>query len=183
MITGRFGSGRIVSAPPPVTFATCVRQVQRRSTAGAAHSDASASLVWARRPSSYGRRLAECHHRHVPHVSRGTVAGQCYLFAERAGDDAHDRLRILTRTTDGFVLAEEDVRLRGLGELFGTSQHGVGELRIGNLVKDSAILQAARKDAFNLVSADAGLRRSEHALLRKTVLERFGGTLELVEVG
>src|SRR5205085_1573995 len=63
-------------------------------------------------------------------ISRGTVAGHCYLFAEPAGDDARDRLRILTRTTDGFVLAEEDVRLRGLGEFFGTSQHGVGELRI-----------------------------------------------------
>jgi len=116
-------------------------------------------------------------------ISRGTVAGQCYLFAEPAGDDARHRLRILTRTTDGFALAEEDVRLRGLGELFGTSQHGVGELRIGNLVKDSAILQAARKDAFNLVSADAGLRRPEQALLRKAVLERFGRTLDLVEVG
>ena len=116
-------------------------------------------------------------------ISRGTVAGQCYLFAEPAGDDARDRLRILTRTTDGFVLAEEDVRLRGLGEFFGTSQHGVGELRIGNLVKDTAILQAARKDAFNLVSADAGLRRPEHAFLCKAVLERFGRTLELVEVG
>jgi ATP-dependent DNA helicase RecG len=116
-------------------------------------------------------------------VSRGGVAGQCYLFTGAVTEEAKERLRALTRTTDGFALAEQDARLRGLGELFGTRQHGLGELRIGDLLADREILQEARKDAFALVGADAGLRQAEHSLLREAVLQRYGKTLELAEVG
>jgi ATP-dependent DNA helicase RecG len=116
-------------------------------------------------------------------VSRGTIAGQCYLFSGPVTDEARDRLRALARTTDGFALAEQDARQRGLGEFFGTRQHGLGELHVGDLLADRDILQEARKDAFNLVAADAGLRRPEHALLREAVLRRYGKTLELAEVG
>jgi ATP-dependent DNA helicase RecG len=116
-------------------------------------------------------------------VSRGTVAGQCYLFAEPAGDEAKERLRVLVRTTDGFALAEHDARLRGAGQLFGTRQHGLGELRFADVLADAELLQLARKDAFGMVAADAGLRQPDHALLRAAVLERYGKTLELAEVG
>jgi ATP-dependent DNA helicase RecG len=116
-------------------------------------------------------------------ISRGTVGGQCYLFASAANDEARERLRAFTRTSDGFVLAEQDARLRGVGEFFGTRQHGLGELRVGDLIADRELLQLARKDAFALVAADAGLRQAEHALLRQTVLERYGRTLDLAEIG
>jgi ATP-dependent DNA helicase RecG len=116
-------------------------------------------------------------------VSRGAVAGQCYLFAEPGNDEAKERLRLLTRISDGFALAEHDARLRGLGEFFGTRQHGLGEFRLGDLITDHDILKLARQDAFSLVAADAGLRRPEHALLRRAVLEKYGQTLELAEVG
>jgi ATP-dependent DNA helicase RecG len=116
-------------------------------------------------------------------ISRGTVAGECYLFADPATDEAHERLNILTRTTDGFRLAEEDLRLRGLGEFFGARQHGLGELRLGSLIADADLLTQARKDAFALVLSDAGLRKPEHAGLRAAVLQRYGATLDLAEVG
>lgn len=116
-------------------------------------------------------------------VSRGTVAGQCYLFADPATDEAQERLRVLTRTTDGFVVAEQDARLRGLGEFFGTRQHGLGELRFGNLLTDRDLLHRAREDAFALVAADAGLRQPQHAALRRAVLEKYGQTLDLAEIG
>jgi ATP-dependent DNA helicase RecG len=116
-------------------------------------------------------------------VSRGDVAGECYLFAEPATDEARQRLRILTRTTDGFALAEEDVRLRGVGEFFGTRQHGLGDLRVGDLIADGDLLRQARHDAFQLVAEDAGLRRPEHARLRRAVLDRYGKTLDLAEIG
>jgi ATP-dependent DNA helicase RecG len=116
-------------------------------------------------------------------VSRGEVAGQCYLFSGPVTDEARERLRALTRTTDGFALAELDAQQRGLGEFFGTRQHGLGELHVGDLLADRDILQEARKDAFALVAADAGLRRPEHALLRQAVWHRYGKTLELAEVG
>ncbi len=116
-------------------------------------------------------------------VSRGTVPGQCYLFADPATDEARERLRAFVRLADGFALAEEDARLRGAGQLFGTRQHGLGELRLGDVLADAELLRLARKDAFALVAADAGLRRPEHAALRRAVLERYGQTLDLAEIG
>jgi ATP-dependent DNA helicase RecG len=116
-------------------------------------------------------------------ITRGTVPGQCYLFADPGNDDARDRLRLFSRLADGFALAEQDARLRGGGQLFGTRQHGLGELRLGDVVADAELLRAARKDAFALVAADAGLRQPEHAALRQAVLERYGQTLDLAEIG
>ncbi len=116
-------------------------------------------------------------------VSRGPVAGECYLFTGEINDETRERLRVLTRTADGFALAEEDARLRGAGEFFGTRQHGLGELRFGDLLADRGLLEQARRDAFALVAADAGLRRPEHAPLRQAVLDRYGRTLDLAEIG
>ncbi len=116
-------------------------------------------------------------------VSRGPVGGHCSLFAAPANDDARERLRVFTRTTDGFALAEEDARLRGLGQFFGTRQHGLGELRLGDLAADLELLQVARKDAFALVSADAGLKKAENGPLRQAVMGRYGTALDLAEVG
>jgi ATP-dependent DNA helicase RecG len=116
-------------------------------------------------------------------ISRGTVAGQCYLFADPVNDEARERLRAFVRLGDGFALAEEDARLRGAGQFFGTRQHGLGELRLGDVLADAELLQLARKDAIALVKDDAGLRRPEHAALRRAVLERYGQTLDLAEIG
>jgi ATP-dependent DNA helicase RecG len=116
-------------------------------------------------------------------ISRGRIPGHCYLFADPAADEAKERLRLFTRTTDGFSLAEHDARLRGVGEFFGTRQHGQGELDLGDVVANFELLKTARKDAFDLVAADAGLRKPEHQLLRQAVLERYGQSLNLAEIG
>ncbi|HZY89132.1 MAG TPA: helicase-related protein, partial [Gemmataceae bacterium] len=116
-------------------------------------------------------------------VSRGGVAGQCFLFAEPGTDEGKERLRVLVRTTDGFALAEADARLRGVGEFFGHRQHGEGELHFGSLIADADLLSEARKDAFALVAADARLQNPENAALRAAVLERYGKTLDLAAIG
>ena len=116
-------------------------------------------------------------------VSRGTLAGECYLFAGTPTEEARLRLRAICRTNDGFALAEEDARLRGLGEFFGTRQHGLGDLRFGDLLHDFELLEMARNDAIEIVVADAGLKKAEHAALRHAVLARYGQTLDLAAIG
>lgn len=116
-------------------------------------------------------------------VSRGPVAGQCYVFADPTTEDGEERLRTLVRTTDGFALAEADLRMRGTGEFFGAKQHGLGEFRFGDLGADSDLLGQARQDAFALVTADARLQLPEHARLRQAVIQRYGKTLDLATVG
>jgi ATP-dependent DNA helicase RecG len=116
-------------------------------------------------------------------VSRGQVAGECYLFAHTSTDDAKQRLQVMTRTSDGFALAEEDAKLRGLGEFFGPRQHGLGDFRFGDPLKDRALLEEAREDAIELIAEDPELNRPEHALLRTAVISRYGQTLNLASVG
>ncbi|MBX9680188.1 MAG: ATP-dependent DNA helicase RecG [Gemmataceae bacterium] len=116
-------------------------------------------------------------------VSRGEEAGECHLFTGTTTEEARTRLRIFTRTTDGFALAEEDARIRGLGEFFGSRQSGVGDLVIGDFLADRDILEQARDDAFALMSADPGLRQPQHAALRQAVLERFGASMDLAQIG
>lgn len=116
-------------------------------------------------------------------VSRGTTPGECHLFTGSVGEEARDRLRIFTRTSDGFELAEEDARIRGLGEFFGSRQHGVGDLDLGDLLRDRDLLEQARSDAWDLLKADPGLKSPDHVDLRAAVLERYGTSLDLAEIG
>ena len=116
-------------------------------------------------------------------VGRGPVGGECHLFAEPANEEGRKRLQAFVKLRDGFALAEEDLRQRGVGEFFGARQHGLGELRFGDLIADADLLGLARRDALTLVAADAGLRRPEHARLRAEVWRRYGKTLDLAEVG
>ena len=90
---------------------------------------------------------------------------------------------MFTRTSNGFTLAEEDAKMRGLGEFFGARQHGLGELRFGDLLVDRDLLQKARRDAIAVVADDAGLSKPENRLLRQMVVQRYGQTLDLASVG
>ncbi len=105
------------------------------------------------------------------------------MFAEPQSDEAQQRLKAFVETSDGFQLAEKDFQLRGPGELLGTKQHGLPPLRIADLSRDMPLLEEARRDARELVSADPDLSAAEHALLRRMTLGRYGKALELGDVG
>jgi len=116
-------------------------------------------------------------------IGRGSATSYCLLFAESATESAQRRLEVLCRTRDGFRIAEEDLKLRGPGEFFGTRQHGLPELRIGDIVEDYDLLRLARRDAFALVTEDPRLERPEHLTLRRAVLRTFRDRLYLATVG
>ncbi len=115
-------------------------------------------------------------------VGRAQFPSYCILLAESAGPDAAARLRTLTKTNDGFKIAEEDLRLRGPGEFLGTRQSGLPEFLIGNIVDDREIMETARRDAFALVASDPRLALPEHSVLRRRVLDRYGKRLDIVSI-
>jgi ATP-dependent DNA helicase RecG len=116
-------------------------------------------------------------------VARGAHPGFCCLFAGSATPEAETRLAALVDQDDGFRLAELDLELRGPGELLGTRQHGLPAMRIADFVRDTALLEEARRDARAFVESDPRLEKPEHALLRRQVIARYGAVLELGDVG
>ena len=115
-------------------------------------------------------------------IGRGEREGKCYLLAEPATEEAHQRLDVLARTSDGFKIAEEDLRIRGPGQFFGTEQSGMPEFRIYDF-SDPEVLKEARDDAVKLVEQDPDLSRQEHRTLRKIVLAKYGKRFVLGGVG
>jgi len=116
-------------------------------------------------------------------IGRGAAKSTCILLGEPETPEAQRRLQIMGETTDGFRIAEEDLRLRGPGEFFGTRQHGMPELMIGNVVEDYDLLRLARKEAFAWIQEDPNLARPESEPIRKALGKRFHDTLRLIEVG
>ena len=116
-------------------------------------------------------------------IGRAGYESYCILLADPKTDAAAERLKAIEGTLDGFEIAEADMDLRGPGEIFGTRQHGLPEIRFGNLAKDFGIMELARIEAFALIEKDPSLLEERHQLLRKSLYERFRGRMELVRVG
>ena len=104
-------------------------------------------------------------------VGRGEHDAICMMLTRAKSPDVIDRLQVLERTNDGFEIAEEDLRRRGPGELTGTRQSGLPDLRMADLVADTQTLMRAREDAFAIIEADPNLEAPQHAALRKALLQ------------
>lgn len=102
-------------------------------------------------------------------IGRGAEQGYCFLmYSDQVTEDAVQRLKALYGSTDGFALAEEDLKIRGPGELLGTAQSGAFRLAIADPVKDMELLKLARADAFALVRDDPGFLMSGHGMYRRS---------------
>jgi len=99
-------------------------------------------------------------------VGRGTDQSYCMLLAQNPSEVGRARLDIIEKTGDGFQLAEEDLKLRGPGEFFGTRQSGLPDLKMAKL-SDVPLLEIARREAIGLFEADPRLEKPEHELLRQ----------------
>jgi ATP-dependent DNA helicase RecG len=114
-------------------------------------------------------------------VGRGSEASLCVLMTpEKIGDTARERIDAMVSTTDGFRLAEVDLRLRGPGEMAGTRQSGLPEFRVANLMEDSLLLSLAQNEAKKYVeSEEQALRLLKELSLRSSSITPAG----LVTVG
>lgn len=106
-------------------------------------------------------------------VGRGEHASYCVLISETKSAHTMERLKALVSTTDGFRIAEEDLKLRGPGDFFGSRQHGLPQMKIADLAGDIRILKEAQEGARMLLDQDPKLERAEHKMLREKVMRLF----------
>ncbi len=116
-------------------------------------------------------------------IGRGTEPSHCLLMSDATTEDAEERLKAMAQTSNGFEIAEMDLKLRGPGEFFGTRQHGLPQLKLADISKEFELLQIARDDAVELLTQDPNLSAPVHRNLRSALEAQFGATLQLAQVG
>jgi ATP-dependent DNA helicase RecG len=116
-------------------------------------------------------------------VGRGKHASKCLLIASHALTiDAKARLNAIIKSRDGFVIAEEDLRIRGPGDFTGTRQSGMPLLRAGNLLRDIKLLELSRREATDLIEKDPQLEAPENIKLKDALYNTFGNQSNLMKV-
>lgn len=114
-------------------------------------------------------------------VGRGHEEGHCVLLSGER--EAAGRLSGFARTSDGFRIAELDLKERGIGDLAGVRQSGGFNLRYADLAEDAELVEAARRAAMDVIDIDPDLSRKEHAALRSRLERRYERGIELFRVG
>ena len=114
-------------------------------------------------------------------VGRGAAQSYCILVTEKMNDTARERIRTLVESTDGFYISEMDLKLRGPGEFFGTKQSGLPSLRVANILRDTEVLEMARREAVDFIEHPPAAHDLERAVayIRDHWQRRYG----LVTVG
>ncbi|RLB73056.1 MAG: DNA helicase RecG [Deltaproteobacteria bacterium] len=117
-------------------------------------------------------------------VGRGADKSYCLLIpSDHYSEDAARRLKVMVETEDGFRIAEADLEIRGPGDFLGTRQAGLPDFRVASLLRDIRVLESARQEAFNYVQKTEQLTTLDAQPVKKELLRRWGGRLELAAVG
>ncbi|MBQ2848685.1 MAG: ATP-dependent DNA helicase RecG [Clostridia bacterium] len=106
-------------------------------------------------------------------IGRGSHKSSCIMISDAQNDETVYRLKTLASTTDGFKIADEDLKLRGPGDFFGSRQHGLPEMKIANMMTDGEVIRETHAAAANLLKKNPALEGEEYALLRKAVNRLF----------
>jgi ATP-dependent DNA helicase RecG len=113
-------------------------------------------------------------------IGRGEHKSYCILLTSEVSSEAAEKLGVLEKTSDGFAVAEADWEMRGPGDLLGTAQSGLPALRIGNLRRDSELMQRARVAAMLIFETDPGLEWPQNQRFRELIVEQQGRTFSNV---
>ncbi len=116
-------------------------------------------------------------------VGRGSKQSYCILLADQSTDDGISRVQAMTKYSSGFKIAEEDLKLRGMGQMIGTAQSGRTNIHFADLLFDPHLLPMSRRDAFNIIAADPRLLDPSHTQLRTEILNKFADLITLADVG
>ncbi len=116
-------------------------------------------------------------------IGRGKDQSYCILHGMPRTPEAQKRMTVMTQTQDGFRIAQEDLELRGPGEFFGTKQHGLPELKIGNIILDIDIMEIAREEAVNIIKSDPELSAKKNYPIKRDFLQSFKHRIDLAKVG
>ena len=106
-------------------------------------------------------------------VGRGKEKSTCILVSDAQNEEATERFRVLCETTDGFKIADADLKLRGPGDFFGKRQHGLPALHLADILRDTEMLVTVRRAAEDLLKQDPALTAPEHTALRKQTDKMF----------
>jgi len=115
-------------------------------------------------------------------IGRGNSQSYCVLVKNNKSAEAKHRLKVMEATSNGFKISDEDLKLRGPGEFFGTRQHGYIKSKIANFVEDGPIIRQTRKRAFEMVEYDPKLQLDKHQNIRKQFKENYRHMLEFVNI-
>ncbi|MGB9720394.1 MAG: ATP-dependent DNA helicase RecG [bacterium] len=116
-------------------------------------------------------------------IGRGAERSYCFLLLSKfVVQDTYERISFFAKNNDGFALAKKDMQLRGPGEILGKRQHGLPDIRIGDLESDQELLFRARDDAFAIVKDDPDMKLPEHHPIKK-YLDKFRRKEELLRIG
>ncbi len=111
-------------------------------------------------------------------IGRSEYKSTCILISDAQNEEAKRRLNVMTKTTDGFKIADEDLKLRGPGDFFGARQHGLPELKIANMMTDTEVLRETQAAARKITAADSELALPENQELKAAVAALFGSAGE-----
>ena len=106
-------------------------------------------------------------------VGRGSVQSHCILVSDNPNEQTRERLKIMTQSSDGFYISEQDLKQRGPGDFFGSRQHGLPQLKIANMVEDMETLKRSQRWAKKILSCDPELALEENRGLKTLVSELF----------
>lgn len=106
-------------------------------------------------------------------VGRGKYKSDCVLITDNVTDEVRQRLKIISKTSDGFKIAEEDLKMRGPGDFFGSRQHGLPKLKIASMSEDFEVLKKAQQTAKDILDNDPSLDKKEYLQLKEQVLRLF----------
>ena len=106
-------------------------------------------------------------------IGRGQYKSTCILITDAKNDTAQRRMKVMETTTDGFKIADEDLKLRGPGEFFGSRQHGLPEMKIADMLEDRSTLEETQRAAKEIVARDPGLSSPESTALKNEIQRLF----------